>query len=110
MTTYAHLGPRVPLEAHDTAPVIIHAWSIIADLNGLGEAIVSVTCSSHDEGAQRGVLLLALNPRSPHIVRATLLLPGAERIVVEPLDVPGHIADLARTLVRNQFWRENLPR
>ena len=105
MTTYANLGPTVPLEAHDTDPAIIHAWSILTDLNGLGEAIVSVTCSSHHANAQRGVLLLALNPRSPHIVRATLLLPGAERIVVEPIDVPGHIADLARTLVREQFGR-----
>lgn len=104
MTSYADLGPAIPAVQADTEPVTIHAWGISTDLNDRNEAVVSMTITSYDARAHRpAVLLLTVNPRKNRITHAMLLSAGCDTQIVQPIDVPGCCADLARTLTRERF-------
>lgn len=98
--TYAELGPTLDPQQPDTVPVPIASWSILTDLTMSGHAMVTVTTPYHMGHA---VIMVSVDPRTMTIAYSRLLLAGGESHPIAPRNVPGAVADLARTLTAERF-------
>ena len=99
MTTYADLGPPIPEEARDGAPLRIRRIAEMATTTGLGESIYVIDAVSRDVPPQPMTLLLAANPRTGQINRAAVNLRQGGGFVATDLDLlPGNLVDLIRSI------------
>lgn len=106
METFASLGPRAPAVAPDTAAVILAGWSLQHDLDYQGNAIFCATVRPHASGhmAAPSVLILAIRPtRYPVVVSGTMIDHLGHHQPLATARVPGMIADIARSKVREVF-------
>jgi hypothetical protein len=100
MTTYADLGPPIPLEAPDSPPLTIDRLELLGAVNGLGEAIVLVDATAWAPAKRPIKLIVAARPHDGEILRvAVMQAPGAGFIAYDPTTVPGNLADIVRTMV-----------
>lgn len=100
---YADLGPAPPKEAIDLPPFAIRSWSIVGELNGLNEAVLTFSgfarTYNHDV-----VLLVSVSPRSLLVTRCTCIYPSSMRHEVVPVEwVPGIVSDLAASKTLEVF-------
>lgn len=97
----ATLGPPVPSVAIDLPAFRIRSYSIVADLNGLGEAVL-VFAGQIREQTDETTLLVSCHPRSGDVLRCTAHTAGRiEKI--RPEWVPGIVQDIARTKTLELF-------
>lgn len=99
MTTYADLGPPVPEEMPDTAPLRITHIQELAARNGLNEAIVLVDAMAW-QPAGPVKLILGCNPYTGAITRAAVLMrPGTGFVAIDPDRLPGNLHDIVKTIL-----------
>lgn len=98
----AHLGPAPPKEAADTPAFTVRSWSVISDLNGLGEACL--TFVGHAAGYNvEVVLLVATHPGTGNVIRCVAIHHTGEHEKIPTAWIPGIVADLARTKTLEVF-------
>ena len=86
---------------HPSHPVTIRAWSLIGDLNGLGEAVMTFALCAPNVDDR--VLVVALNPRTLEVTRVARLAATGMADQLDRHTLPYGVRDLAETIVRERF-------
>ncbi len=108
--THTTLGPKIPSTWKDPPPFQIHSLDVVAELNGLGEAMCRMQVTMRNEERILGrtaMLYIAINPKTMQIIRIRGTLPeGAEhQFYLYPESLPGMVVDLSVTKVWEVFGR-----
>ena len=95
-------------------PIALHRWAYMTDLNGLGEATMTVNIGNAGviigtPEASETLLLISINPRTAEISRAASVAPSGETTKLTPLSLPYMVRDLAETLTREHFPNASQP-
>lgn len=104
MMNLADLGPKLDPDQPDSEPVAVKSWSLLTELNGWNEAVCTFRVRHLRDGVEL-TLLVFVNPRTLAIQRASALLANGDSITLNLRDypMPGIVADVAATMVRNRF-------
>ena len=111
MTDLSTLGPKIPITWKDPPPFQIHSLDVVAELNGLGEAMCRMQVTMRNEERILGrtaMLYIAINPRNMQIIRIRGTLPGGgdeNQFQLFPESLPGMVVDLSVTKVWEVFGR-----
>jgi hypothetical protein len=83
-----------------TLPRAIRHWSILTELNGLGEVVMSFALGSREDEC---VVLVFGNPRTGNVIRAVQLTSEGEQRTLASGDLPYCVRDVAETLTQEHF-------
>lgn len=94
----------IPPVMPDTRAVALLNWSLVTDLNGLGEAVMTFAVRHRSRAAagttyHEDVLIVMVNPRTLFVVRAVEMGQGRKPASINVDRLPGMIRDIATTIV-----------